>query len=128
MERANIVDIKGSGVGGKSRPGHGLGEERINIQRIVKEKRKEGVWMEKDRDRKRGWSQAGRSSGVSCEEAPSVHGSEAPLRTEVGPRQTWALLFGPNKSRWLKTRALITQHNFNPHKHTQDNTYELALY
>lgn len=32
------------------------------------------------------------------------------------PDRHGPLLFGPNKSRWLKTRALVTQLNFNLHK------------
>lgn len=44
---------------------------------------KKAAWMEGETERE-GWSQAGRSSGVSCEEAPSVHGSKAPLQTEEG--------------------------------------------
>lgn len=46
-------------------------------------------------DRERGWSQAGTSSGASCEEAPSVHGSAASVQTEQGPRQTWAPIIWP---------------------------------
>lgn len=52
------------------------------IQRVVKEREIRGC-VDGASNREKGWSQAGRSSGVSCEKAPSVRGSEAPL-----PRQT----------------------------------------
>lgn len=95
MESANTVEIKESRVG-EVKVGQAMAWERSGEDTEGSERKRETSlcgWRE--RDRKRGWSQPGRSSGVRCEEVPSVHGSEAPLRTEEGPRQTRAPLVWP---------------------------------
>lgn len=73
VKRANIVDIKASGVG----------EVKVG-QATAWERSGEDTEQSVGKERKQAVRTAGRTSGVSYEEAPSVHGFKAPLQTEEG--------------------------------------------